>query len=67
MTDAFLLPAYGYIYFVDLEREAEINIGTSWSTDLAPNECILSSDYQQNYDVTVGKQVAYGANLMYLW
>ena len=32
------------VYFLDLQREAEINVGTSWQTDLADDECMISED-----------------------
>ena len=37
------------VYFLDLQREAEINVGTTWQTDLADDECMLSEDLQQRY------------------
>ena len=37
------------VYFLDLQREAEINVGTTWQTDLADDECMLSEDLQQKY------------------
>ena len=62
-----MLPDHGMIYFLDLDREAEIGIGITWSTDLGPGECILSEDWQRDYNVVVGQRVAYLANYMYVW
>ena len=61
-----MLPDCGQVYFIDLDREAEIDIGTTWSTDLGPAECILSEDWQ-DYKVTVGQRVAYPANYVNLF
>ena len=33
------------VIFLDLERENEIGVGKSWSTDMTPEECILDISY----------------------
>ena len=62
-----MLPDHAHVNFVDLDREAELGIGKTWSTDLGPDECILSKDWQQNYNVVVGQRVAYPANYRDVW
>ena len=39
---------WNQISIMDLEREANIELGTSWPyPDLAADECVLSSDYEK--------------------
>ena len=43
---ATMLYGVSWIYFIDLEREKEIEVGTSWPyPDLKLGECVLSVDY----------------------
>ena len=50
--------ANGHYYFIDIEREKEIAIGTSWPyPDLETGECILSSDWTDSIGVVEGDEV----------
>ena len=52
--------SHGYkIYFIDLEREKEINIGVDWSTDLAPDECIITTGAAHTYRVNIGDTLTF--------
>lgn len=35
-------------HWIDQEIEANIGIGISWPTDIAPDECVLSNVYRDN-------------------
>lgn len=44
-----------YVYYLDLEKEKELGIGKKWQySDLAEGECVLTSDYQEEFDLEVG-------------
>ena len=63
MSDAYTLPGTNSLYFVDLEREKEINIGVNWEwDDLGPDECIVSHDYKKKYHVHKGDVITFAAN-----
>ena len=32
-------------HWIDFDKEAEIGIGIKWPTDIAPDECVISSHY----------------------
>ena len=50
--------ASGYYYFIDIEREKEIAIGTSWPyPDLKTGECLLSSDWKDSIGVAEGDEI----------
>ena len=70
LTDAYLLPKTNSIYFIDLEREAEIKVGSqSWKyPQIAADECLITDDFlSDNPNLVVGDKVAYGANYFHLW
>ena len=60
---------WNQISFLDLERETDIELGTSWPyQDLAADECVLTNDYQEgNNNFAVGDKVAFGGNFSSLW
>ena len=67
-TDAKRLYGAGYVHWIDLEREAEIGVGTSWPyNDLASDECVLDEIWRKNNDIEVGDKVAFGLYLNYFW
>ena len=72
----------GNIYFIDMEREEEIQAGTSiWPyPDLKEGECVLTRDfldgkdsiwgskvYPTNSNLTEGDKIAYYADYYFLW
>ena len=67
-TDAKLLSPSpeSHIYFLDLEREAEIGIGVDFPTELAADECLLTADWAAD-GIKIGDQVAFAANYRSLW
>lgn len=53
---------FGFITFVDYERDKEINFGVNYKwSDLGPDECVLSSDWKQ-YGIQAGMKINYAAN-----
>lgn len=53
-------------HWFDVEREAEINIGTKWPTDMTADECVLSDDYQDK-GFSVGDKIVLASNVKDLW
>ena len=48
-------------HWFDVEREAEIKIGTKWPTDMTADECVLSDDYKDK-GFSVGDKIVLGNN-----
>ena len=60
--------AAGYYYFIDLEREKEIAIGTSWPyPDLETGECVLTSDWKESIGVAEGDEVELVLQFQEVW
>ena len=44
--------------FIDTDKEKQIGVGTSWPFEkLAPNECLISNQFQKQYKINVGDNV----------
>lgn len=57
------------INFLDLSREASIDVGVSWPyPDLTADECVITSDFKKELpELKVGDKVVFGANYCTLW
>ena len=57
-SDVTALNEFSGAYFIDIDREAAINIGVDWPyPDLTGNECVITSDLQDEFDFAVGDTV----------
>lgn len=58
----------GFVYFLDIQREAEINVGVDWPyPDLKAGECVLTKDYQSANGLSVGDEIYVNMQNQALW
>lgn len=59
---------HGRLYHLDLKRESDIKVGTSWKyNDLKGDQCVLTSDYAADPGVRVGERIAIVMDLTDVW
>ena len=53
---------------MDLEREKDIHVGTSWPyQEMEPNECIVTSDFEIAQGLKIGDRIAFVGDYQELW